>query len=140
MKTFLACAALFAAPLAAHAAETATAPPDGATALLRVLGSLAIVVASIFAAGWLARRLQGVSGARGKRLRCLETIAVGTKERVALIEIGGQQLVVGIAPGSVRTLHVLETPLPEPKPVVVAGDVPRGFAQLLAGLRQGRAS
>jgi flagellar protein FliO/FliZ len=138
MIRILSFAALSMMPMLAVAAEPST-PPDSAGALLRVLLSLVVVVAFIFAAGWIARRLQGVSGARGKRLRCLETIAVGVKERIALIEVGGQQLVVGIAPGSIRTLHVLDVPLAEPASISTA-EAPRGFAQLLAGLKQGRAS
>lgn len=120
----------------ATAAE-ATPAPDAASALVRVVLSLFVVVAFILAAGWIARRLQTAGQGRGKRMRCVETLAIGVKERVSLVEVGGVSLVVGIAPGCVRTLHVFESPLPE-SPLPAAAEAPRGFAQLLSNLRQGR--
>jgi flagellar protein FliO/FliZ len=123
-------------PAFAAAAE-APPVPDAAGALVRVVLSLVVVVAFILAAGWIARRLQTAGHGRGKRMRCVETLAIGVKERVSLVEVGGVSLVVGIAPGCVRTLHVFESPLPE-SPAPSGGEAPRGFAQLLSNLRQGR--
>lgn len=123
-------------PAFAAAAE-ATPAPDAAGALVRVVLSLVVVVAFILAAGWIARRLQTAGHGRGKRMRCVETLAIGVKERISLVEVGGVSLVVGIAPGCVRTLHVFESPLAE-MPAPPAAEAPRGFAQLLSSLRQGR--
>jgi flagellar protein FliO/FliZ len=36
---------------------------------------------------------------------------LGTRERAVLLQVGDQQLVVGVAPGRVQTLHVLDKPL-----------------------------
>ena len=36
-------------------------------------------------------------------------VSLGTRERAVLIRIGDRQLLLGVAPGNVRTLHVLET-------------------------------
>jgi flagellar protein FliO/FliZ len=36
---------------------------------------------------------------------------VGQRERVVLIQVGSQQLLLGVAPGRVQTLHVLEEPI-----------------------------
>ncbi len=123
-------------PTLAVAAESAPVP-DAAGALVRVVLSLVVVVAFILAAGWIARRLQTAGHGRGKRMRCVETLTIGVKERVALIEIGGVNLVIGIAPGCVRTLHVLDAPLPD-LPTSASAEPPRGFAQLLSSLGQGR--
>ena len=38
-------------------------------------------------------------------------ISLGGKERIVLVQVGEQQLLVGVAPGSLRTLHVLDQPL-----------------------------
>jgi len=49
--------------------------------------------------------------------------AVGTRERVVLVEVAGQWLVLGVAPGQVRTLANLPRPdnlppeAPAPSPV-----------------------
>jgi len=121
------------------AANTAVAAGSGVGAeLVRVLLSLAGVVALILGAGWLTRRLQAISRPSGRRMKCVESMSVGVKERVLLLEVGGTQLVVGIAPGCVRTLHVLDAPLAEPL-ATDTSSAPRGFAHVLSQLRSGGA-
>jgi flagellar protein FliO/FliZ len=38
-------------------------------------------------------------------------VAVGAKERAVLVQVGRQQLLLGVAPGRVNTLHVLTEPV-----------------------------
>jgi flagellar protein FliO/FliZ len=79
----------------------------GSTAQL--VASLLVVVALIFALGWLSRRMHRFSpGTRNRALRLVDVLPVGARERIAIIEADGQRLVVGLAPGRVQTLHVLE--------------------------------
>ncbi|MBB6186242.1 flagellar biosynthetic protein FliO [Rhodanobacter sp. MP7CTX1] len=101
--------------------------------LLRVLLSLAGIVLLIFAAGWLGRRLQGRQFVGGRRLRCLETLPVGSRERVLLLEVEGQRVLVGVGAGGVRTLHVYECV--EPVAAVEAAPPP-SFSELLGRWRR----
>jgi flagellar protein FliO/FliZ len=101
--------------------------------LLRVLLSLAGIVVLIFGAGWVGRRLQGRQFIGGRRLRCLETLPVGSRERVLLLEVEGQRVLVGVGAGGVRTLHVYECVEPV---VVVEAAAPPGFADLLGRWRR----
>jgi flagellar protein FliO/FliZ len=100
--------------------------------LIRVLLSLGAIVALIFVAGWLTRRLQSRQFSGGRRLRCIETMPISTRERVMLIEADGKRLLVGVGAGGIRALHVYEgtvpveaTPAPAPLPP---------FAELLSRL------
>lgn len=114
-------------------APAASVPDINVTGeLLRVMLSLGAIVALIFAAGWLTRRLQSRQVGGGRRLRCIETMAISTRERVMLIEADGKRLLVGVGAGGVRALHVYEgtvpvdaTPAPAPVPP---------FAELLGRL------
>lgn len=74
--------------------------------LLLVLLALAAVIGMIFGAAWLARCYGGV-GLLGSstRMRTLAVTNVGQRERVVLLEVHGVQLLLGVAAGSVRTLH-----------------------------------
>ena len=112
-------------------AAPAAAPVEVNTGaeLLRVTLSLLGVVALIFVVGWLSRRAQGRIRPGGRRIRCLESMPVGVKERVMLLEIGGTQLLVGASPGGLRTLHVLATPILDDTPPTAT---PTGFRDLLA--------
>ena len=117
-----------------------TAPLGAATEfnaggeLLRVLLSLVGIVVLIFAAGWLSRRLQhGRSAGGGRRIRCLETFALGTRERIVLLEADGKRLLVGAGAGGMRTLHVYEDSSAElPSPSAMPQVARPGFAELLA--------
>jgi flagellar protein FliO/FliZ len=109
--------------LVASPAFAAAAPMPAeidAGGLLRVCLSLAVVIALILAAGWVLRRLQGGSVRTSGNLRCIESITVGMKERVVLVQAGGQQMLLGVAPGNVRTLHVFASPIAVTTPNAVS--------------------
>ena len=68
--------------------------------------SLGLVLVAIFALAWVVRRTQGVSFRAGSNISVAASLQVGAKERVLLVNAGGTHLLLGVSPGSVRTLHV----------------------------------
>ncbi|MFN9488935.1 MAG: flagellar biosynthetic protein FliO [Betaproteobacteria bacterium] len=106
----------------AQAAETAAA--FSLAGMLQMLLGLAIVLALVLGMGWVMKRMSGHGLARGNALRVVAAAAVGQRERVVVVEIGGTWLVVGVAPGSVSALHSMargELPPPAaPAPVHAA--------------------
>ena len=89
----------FAAPSAAPAA------PAPAAGLAQVTLSLLLVLAAVFAAAWLLRRVRGLQRTRSSEgLAVVAEVAVGPRERVVLVEVGGERVLVGVAPGSVRAI------------------------------------
>ena len=108
-----------AAPAAGTAAVTpplpaGTATPELGASVLQMLFGLAVVIALLFACLWLIRRLGAPRGG-GAAIKVLGAAAVGPRERVVLVELGEQVLVLGVAPGSVTRLHDMkrsELPLP----------------------------
>ncbi len=95
----------FAAP------EIASASPTiGLGSLTEVTLALAVVLAAIFALAWLARRVRGVAGS-ASALGVLAEVRLGPKERAVLVKVGSEQLLLGVAPGRVATLHVLAQPI-----------------------------
>jgi flagellar protein FliO/FliZ len=100
--------------------------------LIRVVLSLGGIIALIFAAGWLTRRLQSRQLIGGRRLRCVESMSVSARERVLLIEADGKRLLVGIGVGGVRALHVYEGTVAAEQTPVPAAAPP--FAELLSRL------
>ncbi|SFR50050.1 flagellar protein FliO/FliZ [Marinobacter daqiaonensis] len=86
------------------------------------LGSLAtlgigllVVLGLIFACAWLVRRMNGLTGMNTGAMKVVSVMALGTRERIALIDVAGTQILVGVTPTSIRTLHVFDEP-------VVSGD------------------
>ncbi|RUL76153.1 flagellar biosynthetic protein FliO [Dyella choica] len=114
-------------------APAASVPDINVTGeLLRLMLSLGAIVALIFAVGWLTRRLQSRQFGGGRRLRCIETMPISTRERVLLIEADGKRLLLGVGAGGIRALHVYEGTVPA-EPALAPAPVPP-FAELLGRL------
>ncbi|MDN3518289.1 flagellar biosynthetic protein FliO [Aquisalimonas lutea] len=79
--------------------------------MIRLVVGLVVVLVLIVALGWVMRRMGKFSSPASGRLRVLGGVSVGTRERIVLVQVGEQQLLVGVAPGRVQTLHVLDKPL-----------------------------
>ncbi|MFT4767488.1 MAG: flagellar protein FliO/FliZ [Glaciecola sp.] len=95
--------------------ESASAAPElfSASYLFQVLGSLVLVFVCLFAVVYFLKRFNGVGVGSGSALRVLGSVNVGQREKVVLMEVGGEQLLIGVAPGSVRRIHVLAEPVLE---------------------------
>ena len=131
-------------PVAALAVPTigrpAVAPPDpvGAGGMAQVFLGLLLVIGMIVGVAWLARRFGNFQTAASGALRVIGGLSMGPRERVVLVQVGDQQLLLGVAPGRVSTLHVLDKPLVAVPPTAVGNDT---FAARLAGiLKQGKPS
>jgi flagellar protein FliO/FliZ len=92
--------------------------------MAKSLGGLLAVLAMIFALAWLLRRFGTFSRLAPGRFRVLAAVSLGSRERVVLLQAGGKQLVLGVAPGRVETLCVLE----DSEIIPVEGGVPAAEA------------
>lgn len=84
------------------------APLGAAGGIAEVTLALAAVLATVFALAWLLRKARGLGRPGGAHIEVLAEAALGARERAVLVRVGGRQLLLGVAPGSLRTLHVLE--------------------------------
>jgi flagellar protein FliO/FliZ len=81
----------------------------GLTAMevLRMLGSMVLVIALLLAVLWGLKRMQKqmlTSGQPGRRLQLLETLGVGTRQKLALIRAGEHEILISITPTQINTL------------------------------------
>jgi len=94
------------------AAETAVPEPGiGAGQVMTVLGGLAFVLALVFGCGWLVKRFSGMTSTHGGAIKVVSVLPVGTRERLALVEVGGQQLLLGVTAQQITTLHTFDEPV-----------------------------
>ena len=103
-RLFAACAAALAA-LPAAAQDPAS--PMSAGSQLQVFAGLLLVLALVIAAAWALRRIGHVPGLSNQAIRTIGATSVGTRERVVLLEVSGAWILVGVAPGQVRSLATL---------------------------------
>ena len=83
-------------------------PSSSSGGVLRVAVALLVVLGAVIAAARLARRMRGLGGSANSSLEVLGSLPLGARERAVLVRVGERQLLIGVAPGNVRTLHVFD--------------------------------
>lgn len=112
--------------------------PVGVGNYLQMFFGLFIVIALIFGAAWLMRRMGNLSSMTTSNLKVLGGISVGQRERVVLVQAGDTQILVGVAPGQIRTLHVMDEPITTN--VEIKSKTSSGFADKLHAAIKNRSS
>jgi len=91
-----------------------------ASFMLQFLAGLGIVIACIVGLAWMLKRAGGLQSSARGALRVIDGVALSTRERLVLVQVGKQQVLLGVAPGRVSRVHVLDEPVetsPEKTPV-----------------------
>ena len=82
---------------------------------LQYLLSFALVIALLLGSLWALRRLQsghGLMRARTEsRLKIVETLSLGPRQKIALVQLDGQDVLLGI---TAQAITALQSPLPVP--------------------------
>lgn len=86
--------------------------------ILSLVVSLVLILGAAAAAAWFLRRWQGALGRREGPLKLEHIIAVGPRERLAMVRAGTRYLVIGITPTAVTRIAELQEGEHEaPKPI-----------------------
>ena len=85
-------------------AAQATPVADLGGSLWQLFLGLAVVLAMVIGSLWLLKKLVTQRGESAGLLRVVGATAVGTRERVVIVEVGSTWLVLGVAPGRVSAL------------------------------------
>lgn len=110
-------ALLLSMPLMAMAAEpagkaaTPMAGNDIAGQLGQLLLGLLLVIGLIFLLAWLLRRMQQLAPRGNQVIKLLATQALGPRDRLVLVQVGSEQILLGLSAGRITPLHVLKEPV-----------------------------
>ena len=114
---------LLALPLSVLAAEplanatAAAAPVVGSSIggqLTQLVLGLLLVLGLIFALAWLLRRVQQAGPRQGQVIELISSRALGARDRLVLVQVGNEQILLGLTPGRITPLHVLKEPVQLP--------------------------
>jgi len=84
---------------------------EGGQSVTEVALALALIIAVIFLMAWSVRRLGGATFRANSELKVIGGLSMGARERIVLIQVGDEQLLLGVAPGRIQPLHVLDKPI-----------------------------
>lgn len=123
------------ASVAAPVASPVASPVFG---LFQGMLGLVVVIALIFAAGWLLKKIGPRARATGA-VHVVGGASVGPREKVVVVRFGDRTLLLGVAPGHVSLLHMADAAeLPGAVDATVAdGPATPRFADRLRAARGG---
>ena len=87
---------------------------NSGTHLASVAVGLVFIVALILVLGWFLRRFNQGGLFNNSSIKIIASLPLGTRERLAVIDVGGQQLLLGITATQINTLHVFDEPIIAP--------------------------
>ncbi|AXP02064.1 flagellar biosynthetic protein FliO [Pseudomonas bijieensis] len=137
MKGFFAAAAML--PLSVLAAEpvatAAAAPAAGsgvAGQLAQLVLGLLLVLGLIFFLAWMLRRVQQAGPAgKGQVIDIIGSRALGPRDRLVLVQVGNEQILLGLSPGTITALHVLKEPVQVPSAEQASPEFAQRLMELL---------
>lgn len=102
----------------------APAAAGNASSLLQAGFGMLLVLGLIFLLAWLARRFGVQRLGASSAISVISSAAVGTRERVVVVQVAGTWLVLGVTSAQVNVLHTLPAQtIPGPSP---GGTAPAG--------------
>lgn len=112
-------------------ARTLNESPLSAGNLVQTLLGLLLVLACIVLVAWLLKRSSSFHMAASGKLKVIASIPLGPRERAVLVQIGDEQLLLGVTPQQINTLHKLEQPLPIDPTAGMSGDFAGKLRQMM---------
>lgn len=101
--------------------------------LSQLVGGLVLVLLAIVILAWFLRRVPGVATPGLGAIRILAVRAIGARERLMLVQVGSEQILIAVTAAGVRHLHTLAQPIEPPVDEPWSGD----FAGLLERFKRG---
>ncbi len=117
---------LLVASLFATSTPLLAATPVG-PGLLQWLLSCGLVIGFILFLGWLLRKSRLIQPMTQGPMRVLSSLPLGTRERLLVVKVGEQQILLGTTPGRISFLCQLDKPIDEQQ-------LPQPFAAQLGKL------
>jgi len=85
--------------------------PVDITSIFQVLMALFVVVIAIFVVAWVFKKYSSNYGQGMQGIKVITALSLGGKEKAVVIQVGDEQIMLGVSPGYVRKIHDLEQPL-----------------------------
>jgi len=89
-------------------AKIPSVDPVSSSYLFKLTFGLAVILLLIFGLAWLMKKMQLTQHSQNGLIQIISAISVGHRDRIALLQVGDEQLLVGMTPGRIVKLHTLK--------------------------------
>jgi flagellar protein FliO/FliZ len=107
--------------------------------VVQILLSLVLVVGVIVLLSFLLKKINLQARTGSGAVRILSVVPLGAKDRLLLVAVGDEQLLLGSSPGNVQKLHTLDKPI-DPNFNFGPTVEERNFMSVLGSVRRGQQS
>ncbi|HMU65680.1 MAG TPA: flagellar biosynthetic protein FliO [Cellvibrionaceae bacterium] len=91
--------------------EVKAQPINNNISLIKTFGGLTMVLGMIFLMAKMGKKFHPSINAPDRALKIVSMLSLGTKEKVALIQVGSKQVLIGVTPQSINTLLDIAEPI-----------------------------
>ena len=85
--------------------------PVSSPYLLKLTAGLILVVAIIFLLAWFLKKMNFNQQSQQGLIQIVSALSIGTRDRILLVQVGEEQLLIGLTPGRIEKLHCLASPV-----------------------------
>lgn len=111
----------FFVPALAQAQTTST---PASTGLLQILSALVFVIFVMLAAAWAFKRISPINNNNKVTVKVVGGTNIGHREKIMVIEVANQWIVVGVTANQINTLSTMEKIEIEPENVTTSSATP----------------
>ena len=108
--------------------------------VVNLLGGLVLVLLVFFVVVFLLKRVSGFQGLGKGHMKIVDALHLGSKERLLIVKVDKQHLLIGTSAQGIHPLHVIDGELSRTDFVSTSSEgAALGFPQLLSKLRRSEA-
>lgn len=108
-----------------------TKEPLSSAYMGQLMLSLLFILGLILGLAWLVKKFNVIPQQGQRIIKILSTISVGNRDRISLIQVGEEQILISLSPGRITKLHDMTVPVEIEHNTQVATPA---FAKTLSGL------
>ena len=94
-----------------------TPDPFSFESIIQLILGLGLVLGTILLMAWLLRKVSVLPG-QHRKLKVVAALSLGHKERAVLVQVGEEQILLGVSQGQVTLLKSFEQPVITPESTV----------------------
>jgi flagellar protein FliO/FliZ len=105
--------------------------PLSTESLFRMFGGLSLVLILVVGLVWILKKLQHFPAGSNDSIQLVGTLSVGQREKVVVVQLGDEQLVLGVCAGRIDFLHALKNPIAKNQNLNATGSFAEKFKYVL---------